>query len=153
MKDESADQVHPVLVRQLRKAGITDTSRPVDPVSFAELIRRISSAYTSADFDRYLLERSIDLSSDEMKGLNEQLKKDRNQLDALLAAIGDAVCSLTAEGLLTWANPAAKKLLQITGDIPPEFQFARSRPTHSPRCRYEARQTADAHRRKHTYFL
>ncbi len=123
MKDESADQVHPVLVRQLRKAGITDTSRPVDPVSFAELIRRISSAYTSADFDRYLLERSIDLSSDEMKGLNEQLKKDRNQLDALLAAIGDAVCSLTAEGLLTWANPAAKKLLQITGDIPPEFNL------------------------------
>ena len=58
-----------------------------------------------------------------MKGLNEQLKKDRNQLDALLAAIGDAVCSLTAEGLLTWANPAAKKLLQITGDIPPEFNL------------------------------
>ena len=35
----------------------------------------MSSAYTSADFDRYLLERAVDLSSDEMKGLNEQLRR------------------------------------------------------------------------------
>jgi signal transduction histidine kinase/DNA-binding response OmpR family regulator len=123
MKDEPVNSIHPVLARQLRKAGITDRGLPVDSARFADLVRRVSSAYTSADFDRYLLERSIDLSSFEMKDLNEQLKKDRNQLDALLAAIGDAVCSLTAEGLLTWANPAAKKMLQISGDIPVDFNL------------------------------
>jgi len=123
MKDETADPIHPVLARQLRKAGISDPTCPVDPVCFGDLIRRVSSAYTSADFDRYLLERSIDLSSHEMKGLNEQLQADRNQLDALLAAIGDGVCSLTDEGLLTWANPAAKKLLQLSGEIPPGFNL------------------------------
>ncbi len=124
MKDEAAESIHPVLARQLRKAGISDPGLPVDPACLADLIRRVSSAYTSADFDRYLLERSIDLSSFEMQDLNEQLKKDRNQLDALLAAIGDAVCSLTAEGLLTWANPAAKKMLQISGEIPPDFNLS-----------------------------
>jgi signal transduction histidine kinase/CheY-like chemotaxis protein len=123
MRDESVEQIHPVLARQLRKAGVADLSQPVDPACFAELIRRVSSAYTSADFDRYLLERSIDLSSHEMKDLNDQLQKDRNQLDALLGAIGDGVCSLTTEGLLTWANPAAKKMLQIAGDIPADFNL------------------------------
>ena len=121
MKDESVDQIHPVLARQLRKAGLADLNQPADSACLAELIRRVSSAYTSADFDRYLLERSIDLSSHEMKDLNDQLQKDRNQLDALLGAIGDGVCSLTAEGLLTWANPAAKKILQIAGDVPADF--------------------------------
>ncbi len=121
MKDEPVDQIHPVLARQLRKAGLADLNLSADPACLAELIRRVSSAYTSADFDRYLLERSIDLSSHEMKDLNDQLQKDRNQLDALLGAIGDGVCSLTAEGLLTWANPAAKKMLQIAGDIPADF--------------------------------
>jgi len=123
MKDETADPIHPVLARQLRKAGISDPSNPVDQVCLSDLIRRVSSAYTSADFDRYLLERSIDLSSHEMKGLNEQLQADRNQLDALLAAIGDGVCSLTEEGLLTWANPAAKRLLRLAGEIPPGFNL------------------------------
>jgi len=78
MKDEPVNSIHPVLARQLRKAGITDRGLPVDSARFADLVRRVSSAYTSADFDRYLLERSIDLSSFEMKDLNEQLKKDRN---------------------------------------------------------------------------
>ncbi len=45
------------------------------------------------------------------------------QLAALLAAIGDSVCSITEHGLLTWANPAAKRLLQLPGEIPPEFNL------------------------------
>lgn len=121
MKDESADKIHPVLARHLGKAGIVDTNQPIDPLSFADLVKRVSSDYTSADSDRYLLERSIDLSSQEMKDLNEQLSEDRNQLDALLGAIGDGVCSLTPEGFLTWANPAAKRMLQIEGEIPECF--------------------------------
>ena len=121
MKDESAEQTHPVLARQLRKAGVTDLSQAVDPACFAELVRRVSSAYTSADFDRYLLERSIDLSSREMKDLNEQLQKDRNQLDALLAAIGDCVCLLTAEGSLPGRIRQPKRCSRSAETSPADF--------------------------------
>jgi len=124
MKDETADPIHPALARQLRKAGIFDLNQAVDPGTFGDLIRKISSAYISADFDRYLLEKSIDMASYEMKGLNDQLEKDRSQRETLLAAIGDGVCSLTGDGLLTWANPAARNLLQLSGDvIPPDFNL------------------------------
>ncbi len=123
MKDETAESIHPVLLRQLRKAGCGDLSQPVAPEVFADLVRLVSSAYAGADFDRYLLERSLDLSSYEMKGLNDQLQKERNQLDGVLAAIGDGVCLLSAVGELTWANAAAKTLLGITGEIPNELNL------------------------------
>jgi len=58
-----------------------------------------------------------------MIGLNEQLQTERNQLDALLSAIWEGVCALTADGILTWANPAAKLLLQLSVDIPWEFNL------------------------------
>jgi two-component system sensor histidine kinase/response regulator len=45
------------------------------------------------------------------------------KFEALLAAIGDGVYSLGAEGQLIWANRAAKELLQITEDIPADFNL------------------------------
>ncbi len=57
--------MHRVLERQLRKLGIGDD--PPNAEQWKALLQRIDTVYTAADQDRYTLERSLDLSSNEMK--------------------------------------------------------------------------------------
>lgn len=64
---------HHVLRRQLRKLGLTPQNVP-SPEQWAQLVERISQAYQEADQERYLLERSLEISSAEMKELYEQLR-------------------------------------------------------------------------------
>lgn len=64
---------HHVLRRQLRKLGLTPQAVP-SPEQWAQLVERISQAYQEADQERYLLERSLEISSSEMKELYEQLQ-------------------------------------------------------------------------------
>jgi diguanylate cyclase len=63
--------LHPLLARQLRRLGL-----PADGLepAWVQLLQRVSAAYAQADDDRYLLERSIDISSREMRTLNDELQ-------------------------------------------------------------------------------
>ncbi|MCA9998331.1 MAG: PAS-domain containing protein, partial [Anaerolineales bacterium] len=65
--------IHHVLRRQLRKLGLGPQEVP-SPEQWAQLVERISQAYQEADQERYLLERSLEISSTEMKELYEQLR-------------------------------------------------------------------------------
>ncbi len=72
--------LHPFLLRQLKKLGIGLDSAPSSPV-WHDLLLRISRAYHEADQDRYLMERSQDLASNEMMALYQALLAERNQLE------------------------------------------------------------------------
>ena len=65
-----------LLHRQIRKTlgDIDDV-----PEKYKELFRLISESYDFYEKDRRLMERSIELSSDEMIGLHKQLKKDADE--------------------------------------------------------------------------
>jgi Fanconi anemia group F protein (FANCF) len=59
--------LHPLLERQLARSGITDASMPPTAEVWAEFLERISQNYANADQERYLLERSLSVSSKEMQ--------------------------------------------------------------------------------------
>jgi signal transduction histidine kinase len=65
---------HPLLLRLLRKVGASPAEVPTAE-TWRELLRLVSRTYDESDQDRYTLERSIDISSREMQGLYQDLKK------------------------------------------------------------------------------
>ena len=104
--------LHPLLSRQVLRNGGTPDAPPTD-AHWRTFLGKISSAYRDAEDDRYLLERSLDISSREMQELSRRLSAERNQLRALLSSIGDGVAALDADGRITWANPAAAEVLGV----------------------------------------
>jgi signal transduction histidine kinase/ActR/RegA family two-component response regulator len=66
--------MHKVLRRQLGKI-LADGDAPPSPQQWAALLSRVSRTYADADQDRYMLERSLDVSSREMRELYEELRK------------------------------------------------------------------------------
>jgi signal transduction histidine kinase len=66
--------MNPVLARQLRRLGLDPETPPDDPEQWAALLARVNTFYDNADQGRYILERSLDLSSREMQTHYEQLK-------------------------------------------------------------------------------
>jgi diguanylate cyclase (GGDEF)-like protein len=65
-------ELHHTLARQLRRLGLDPAVGPA-PAAWREFLAVLSTTYTEADDERYTLERSIDLSSREMRSLHEVL--------------------------------------------------------------------------------
>jgi hypothetical protein len=116
-------QVHRLLLRQLRRLGV-DPDTPPSPEVWRALLAQVSRSYSSCEEDRYLLERSLDLSSREMQALYENLRRasetrvaaERDRLRSVLAALGDGLCVLDAAGAVQSANAAARALLGVADD-------------------------------------
>jgi len=116
---KTEEKLHRVLRRQLRRLGIKDPSVAPSPEEWAKFLARVSRTYAGNEEDRYLLERSLDISSQEMQELYEQLRKasesriaaERDRLESILAAIGDGLCVLDTEGRIVSMNPAASVLI------------------------------------------
>jgi len=64
---------HRSLERQLRRLALYPDSVP-EHGQWAELLSVVSTSYSEADADRYTLERSIEISSDEMRALHDVLR-------------------------------------------------------------------------------
>jgi nitrogen fixation/metabolism regulation signal transduction histidine kinase len=105
--------VHALLKRHLKRAGITETAPPADATAWAVFLDRISRAYTEADQDRYLLERSLSLSSDEMRGLHAQAAGDRDALKTVIESLAEGVCAMDREGTVLFVNAEAVRLLAL----------------------------------------
>ena len=77
-----APSLHPTLARQLRRSGVDEH----DP-RLRALFERVSSTYRDADQERYLIERSLEVMSKEMRELYENL---RQRSDAIHVATIEA---------------------------------------------------------------
>jgi len=73
--------VHPLLRRQLKRIGIAPDAVGAHDAAWAELLQRVSRVYEDHDQERYLLERSQALVSQEMSELNAALRAERDLLD------------------------------------------------------------------------
>ena len=104
-------ELHPLLTRQLRRLKLDGGAAP-DATAFALLLQRISSAYAESEQDRYLLERSQDISSREMAELNQALQTSQARLTSLLSLSSDWVWEQDAEGRFTFVS---EELLERTG--------------------------------------
>src|SRR5260221_5683928 len=59
--------LHALLERQLKRIGIAADSLPPTSEAWQELLERVSQAYRDGEKDRYLLERSLEISTKEMQ--------------------------------------------------------------------------------------
>jgi PAS domain S-box-containing protein len=75
-------ELHELLRRQLRK--LLEPGE-VLPENLRPLLATISDAYEQADLDRHLLERALELTSEELLDANEKLRADARQLEAKVA--------------------------------------------------------------------
>jgi diguanylate cyclase (GGDEF)-like protein/PAS domain S-box-containing protein len=91
--------LHPLLQRQLRRLALRGDALPADPGAWAELLARVSRAYTEAEQDRYLLERSQEVASREMAELNAALQAERDRLESRVRERTEALC--LSEGRLS----------------------------------------------------
>jgi PAS domain S-box-containing protein len=83
--------VHPLLKRQLKRLGVDPAAGVPAAEAWEELLQRVSRAYDDHDQERYLLERSQDLASQEMAALYATLRADRDSLDSRVRERTDAL--------------------------------------------------------------
>ena len=72
--------LHPLLKRQLKRLGIKADAALTERDLWQQLLERVSRTYTDADQDRYTIERSLTISSDEMQRLYEGLEGEKRVL-------------------------------------------------------------------------
>ncbi|MBF0294643.1 MAG: response regulator [Magnetococcales bacterium] len=94
---------HRLLVRQLRKLGLTP-DHPPDEVRWRELLRVIARTYHDADRDRYTLERSLTISSEEMQSLYRQKESDAARMWEITANLAEGLYVVDRDGRITFIN-------------------------------------------------
>ncbi len=72
--------MHDILQRQLKRQGFAEDQLPTDKEAWVAFLQDVDRAYAQADQDRYLLERSLEVSSREMQEINEKLSGERERL-------------------------------------------------------------------------
>ncbi len=65
--------MHRLLLRQLKKQGLSLTELPTQVEQWQQFLNKITKTYEESDNDRYLVNRSIDISSKELRSINEKL--------------------------------------------------------------------------------
>lgn len=123
--------IHRLLQRQLKALSLDETSPP-DLKAWRELLRRISCAYSESDQERYLLERSLVISSREMQERWEALEAQRAAAveSSRMATLGQmaggiaheinsplAVVYMLAEEIQSEAAPFSPRLAQLGAKI------------------------------------
>lgn len=115
--------LHPLFSRQLTRLGI-DPAKPPSPEAWERLLSRVSQTYTDADEARYVLERSLEVSSREMQELYERARAsseymimfERDKLAAVLRSVAAGVLTFDHGGCIASMNPEAERLLGFTED-------------------------------------
>jgi two-component system sensor histidine kinase/response regulator len=117
---------HRTLERQLKKAGLRADALPSSLEAWAILLERVDRSYQDNDSDRYLLERSLQQVSDEMRALYEELRQskesalrqERDKLTAIINVMADGLATLDADLRLLSLNPAGRALLGLPEGAP-----------------------------------
>ncbi|HEY4331378.1 MAG TPA: EAL domain-containing protein [Ilumatobacteraceae bacterium] len=111
------NELHSTLRRQLRRLGID--AGPPTPEQWQQLLQRVTESYTEDDMGRELLERSLDISSREMRELYLDLQRssegrlsfERDRLQAVFDAVSTGLLVVDEQGIVNGANPEAVRLL------------------------------------------
>ena len=100
----SLQSLHPLLLRQLRRVGLDASAPAAAGDGFGKLLLAVSRAYCEADQDRYLLERSQEISSRELTAQAEVLRINEARLSSLLSLSSDWVWEQDADLRITYVS-------------------------------------------------
>ena len=110
---DGAARLHPLLIRQLARLRV-EPQDPPDERGWHALLTRVRAAYAEAEQHRYLVERSLDVSSTEMRTLYDQLHSSRSRLEAVFDSASVGLCVIDADGRIEAVNPTAEGMLDRT---------------------------------------
>jgi PAS domain S-box-containing protein len=107
-------ELHPTLARQLRRAGANRSEPPRDLAVWARILEAASAAYTAADRDRYLTERSLEISSRELREMYERVQEQtlsqldvaRRELERFFDLSPDLIAVIATDGAFVHLNGA-----------------------------------------------
>lgn len=106
-------ELHPLLLRLLKRCKIDVATDLTDP-RWLELSKRVSRTLVDNDEDRYLRERSLDISSREMQELNTALAAERLRLQGELEVARNLQTSLLPRDLTTPRFEVAGRMVPAT---------------------------------------
>ena len=121
------ENIHSLLKRQMKKHLGESFSLPNE---FKDIFNAVNNAYIQSDVDRNMLERSLDLSSQELLLTNDELKNTLSLLResegkyrslyqeflGILDAIPDALVLLSSDLKVVWSNEVAAKNMNMSLD-------------------------------------
>jgi PAS domain S-box-containing protein len=116
-------ELHHLLTRQLRRAGCLATE-PSAP-QWTDLLTRVDRAYRDHDRDRQLLERSLEISSREMRDYYDELAansearlaSERGRFEQVFASVTVGLFVIDRGARITVANPEACRLVGPSASI------------------------------------
>jgi len=101
--------LHRTLRRQLDRLGV-DPSTPPGADGWARFLARVDAAYRDADDDRYMQERAIEVSSQEMAALYAELRERELIHRSILENAADGIITADASGVVESFNAAAEAM-------------------------------------------
>ena len=103
--------MHRQLARQLRKCGL-DAGSPPDAAAWAEFLAVVDRTYGDADQDRYTLERSLAISSDEMQAFYQRQKQSYEaRLRTIFESIDEMIWLKDPQGAYLACNPMFERFV------------------------------------------
>ena len=101
---------HKTLAKQLSRLGLNEENIP-DKAAWAEFVRTVNRSYKAHDEDRYLLERSLEVSSTEMQYMIDELKRSsESTMKIMLDSMQNGVMTLSSEGDVLSFNRSAQSI-------------------------------------------
>jgi diguanylate cyclase (GGDEF)-like protein/PAS domain S-box-containing protein len=97
-------ELHRLVQRQMRRIGVT-AETPPDAAQWAEMLERVSTAYTDGDQAQYIDKRALDLSSQEMRDLYDEHRRSEARLTAVFDAVDVGLCVVDTFGVIETVNP------------------------------------------------
>ncbi|MDJ0976764.1 MAG: ATP-binding protein, partial [Planctomycetota bacterium] len=110
-----------LLQRQLKKFGLDATRLPTDAAEWERFVGRISRAYTEHDQGRQLMERSLQVASEEMQQLYVRLREsaevrvaeERDKLRGVISSLGSGLAVTDRLGVIQTMNPEGLRMLGL----------------------------------------
>lgn len=104
--------MHSLLRRQLRR--YLGSEEP--PTELKDLLTAIGGAYSESDADREMVERSLELASDELLARNASLKGSEEYFRSLIEKSHDVILVLDTESHVTYVSPSISRVMGYAAD-------------------------------------
>ena len=99
--------MHPLLRRQIRRHLNSETP----PDDLEKIFDAVDHAYDEFDSDRQMVERSLELASEELLERNAVLQKSEEYFRSLIERGSDVILVVDTQGNLTYASPSLERVM------------------------------------------